>query len=779
MALLWALSLAALCTPLGAAEGTATGWARTLPDTGVWLIAIVALGFAYRNAATTPGALSMPRLWLLAALLAAVATLGESFAVTGTAELVTARKGMALLYFVGRVPLIYMGFMLLTQWLSRYRRPRSNSFRYTGAQWDAPTAPTAPTAPLQPARGRKAYIGSAATDVTAGNPPAPDAGAGLMQPTEGGAVPPMGLAQRGAGTLPQTTTGMANEHTATRERRPSNAAQPARVNSAPQTVRRHTGWDAEGRPLLPQTPYPQHAGAQAGRQAQPPAARAGEHPNATVSRVEPSAKRKPTAAPWRGSWNNPPAASDEPPYAYLHPRRREWPPWAYALLLLVCWSPYLFAVWPGTVSNDSITQLMEIFGVKALSNGNPLAQTGLVWLFAQVGQGLFHSADTAVALYICAQAAAMAYLLGYTVTRMRQSHAPDWLFWLSLAFYALNPIFPTFAFCVGKDTNFAMAVLWFTLMVWRVLESRWPPARTVVGLTLSAAFCGLLRNAGAAVAGVTLLLLLIWSLTVRTKQWRAPLCALGALAGTVLALQLLILPALGALPTPQTENWSVPLQQVARTVASEPLTETERAAIDAALPVDELKAAYNGELSDPVKALWREGVTPEQRTVFFATWLRLGFKHPATYLSATFHNTYGYLLPGYVSTIKPTFLLGKEGHTERIAGLFDFTVNPLAGKLKTALQSLFALEPFRAVTAPGLYGVLTLFAAAALLGMRRRHLLLAMFPALLALLGCLFSAVNGYFRYAMPLYFVVPILLTMLSQATVSGPRGKRRIASR
>lgn len=344
---------------------------------------------------------------------------------------------------------------------------------------------------------------------------------------------------------------------------------------------------------------------------------------------------------------------------------------------------------------------------------------------------------------------------------------------MAAAFFALNPVFPTFAFCVGKDTNFAMAVLWLTLMVWRVLESRWPPLRTLVGLTLSGVACVLLRNAGLGVAAVTLGALLLWALTVRTRQWRAPLTALVASVLAALALNLLVVPALGALPTPDTESWSVPLQQVARVVASEPVAEEERAAIDAVMPFDQIQPAYNGELSDPVKALWCEGTTPEQRTAFFATWLRLGLKHPATYLSATFHNTYGYLLPGYVSTIKPTLLMGMEGHTTPLNGAFAFTVNPLAQGLKRTLQGLYAFAPFRLLVSPGAYGWAVLLALAGAMGVRQRRYAVAMLPALVVLAGCLLSAVNGYFRYAMPLYCVAPVLLAMLSQGLASGYRGR------
>ena len=104
--------------------------------------------------------------------------------------------------------------------------------------------------------------------------------------------------------------------------------------------------------------------------------------------------RCPAADTARGAWA--PRPGGEPKYLRRSepPARREGrPAWLYAALLLACWLPYLAAVWPGTVSNDSITQLAEIFGRKALSNGNPLFQTGLVWLAVQAGQTLVRLQD--------------------------------------------------------------------------------------------------------------------------------------------------------------------------------------------------------------------------------------------------------------------------------------------------------------------------------------------------------------------------------------------------
>lgn len=437
--------------------------------------------------------------------------------------------------------------------------------------------------------------------------------------------------------------------------------------------------------------------------------------------------------------------------------------------LLACWLPYLYFVFPGTVSNDSVTQVMEIIGVETLGNANPIFQTALIYFFRGVGVAL-HSADAGVFLYVGLQALLMAWLLGALLCDLLKGGAPRWLFRLSFGFYALCPVFPLFAFCMGKDTNFSMAVLWLSLLTVRTLRQGGRSSRgRAVCLCLAGALCTLLRNPGFYLALLTLAALLGWTVCRRAQTpgaWRAPLGALATCAAVYGLVHLWVLPGLAIAPMPETENWSLPLQQTARVAVTHPLTAEERAGIDAALPVDQLKAAYNGELSDPVKALWRENVTDQQKAAFFKTWRGLLAKYPATCLSAAFHNTYGYLCPGYMSAIKPTLLIGRQKRsTPEVEAAFGYTVNPRADTLKAFTDKLAGFFPYRAWIAPGLYGWLCLFAVATLLGAKPKRLLIAATPAFFSLAGCLLSAVNGYFRYAMPLYLCAPLMLWLCAQA--------------
>ena len=356
------------------------------------------------------------------------------------------------------------------------------------------------------------------------------------------------------------------------------------------------------------------------------------------------------------------------------------PVWLGALLL-ACWLPWFVCLFPGTVSNDSISQLKELMGLTPMTNANPVFQTWLLGAFRQVGLWL-GGPDTGVALYCVTQAVLMASLMGALLDGIRLSASPRWLFWAALVFYALCPIFPVFAFCVGKDTNFAMAVLFLSLMVKGVVDEpgRCGAARAA-GLCAAAVLCVLLRNPGIYLALLTLALLLAWTLRRRERRacraWRMPALAAGCVLGVYGALHLLVLPGLNIAPTPESENYSLPLQQVARVAVGGGLTQEQEQAVSGVLPVEELKAAYNGELSDPVKALWREDATAEQKGAFWRV-ARNRAGPSVTCLSATF------TIPMAISTrlherhqAHVAHRRSVHPHGER-QGLYDYTVNPLS-----------------------------------------------------------------------------------------------------
>lgn len=360
---------------------------------------------------------------------------------------------------------------------------------------------------------------------------------------------------------------------------------------------------------------------------------------------------------------------------------RRYPDGLYALFVFLCWLPYLAALWPGSVSAEVAQQMRELSGDAALGTQGPLLQTGLTGLAVWIGQGVFGTADAAVALYACVQALLMAWLTGRTVSLIADGRAPKWLVLSSLFFFALNPVFPLYALAVSADTGFALSALWLMTAVWRVVRGQALTRRDVISLCASAVLCALLNGFGLWVAVASLAALLLWSLPRRRGLWRGAAYALACAACAVIVTQGALLPHLA--------------------------------------------------LSGGMQALTGSASVRE---------------------TAVFH--YGYLMPGFVSGLSPTFIWGWEG-----------VLSQSAAAMSTVFARLLTYAPFRILASPGLYGWIALFSLAVLLARRQWNALPYLAVPLLALIGCLASDVNGAMGYALPVCIAAPVLLAAAARA--------------
>ena len=121
---------------------------------------------------------------------------------------------------------------------------------------------------------------------------------------------------------------------------------------------------------------------------------------------------------------------------------------------------------------------------------------------------------------------------------------------------------------------------------------------------------------------------------------------------------------------------------------------------------------------------------------------------------------YGYLMPGFVSGLRPTFILGAEG-----------VLSLSAAAMETVFARLLTYAPFRILASPGLYGWIALFALAVVLARKQWEALLYLAVPLLALAGCLLSDVNGAMGYALPVCMAAPALLAAAARAVRRKPR--------
>ena len=176
-------------------------------------------------------------------------------------------------------------------------------------------------------------------------------------------------------------------------------------------------------------------------------------------------------------------------------------------VLLLAWSPYLFAFAPGSFTYDGTNQMDVFYGFLPKTDHHPYLMTLLMGAFFDAGRQL-GSDNLGVALWVGFQTLVQAAALSCSVASMRRMSAPRGVLIAAVAFFALAPAWGAYAQAFLKDTLFAsLFCLYVTALAeaWAANRRGRPlsPLRLAALGALCLALC-LSRHNGAYVVAIAL-----------------------------------------------------------------------------------------------------------------------------------------------------------------------------------------------------------------------------------------------------------------------------------
>lgn len=459
-----------------------------------------------------------------------------------------------------------------------------------------------------------------------------------------------------------------------------------------------------------------------------------------------------------------------------------------AIVLALCWAPYLVVFFPGSLPYDGVRSLNQFLTDAPLENHHPVLMNMLYALLYSAGSGVagllgtgaesaFSPDNLGIFSIVLFQTVCCVLAFAAVVGFLAKMRAPSPLVWLTLAFFALFPLWGSFAQAAMKDGFYNAVLAVFVLACAQVLipavrDRDEPTLGMWVALFFSALLACLARNNGVYLAVPTLIAV---ALLVREK--RAVIAAL-ATAICYVAITGALWPAIGVdMSTTQKEMLSVPFQQTARYVSTYPddVTEEERAAIEGVLPYDELPSLYCPDLSDPVKESYKlynakvEGSEeyteehPDALKEYLKAWVSMGLRHPGCYLQATVANTYAYFYPGVI--------VGPEINRSIFSfymqtGAINETFHPhyvVSEDVRLAFQNLVEggqeTPVLKRFWSPAVYVWILLAGWCYALHRKKSGLVGAvlLIPATILLLTTLAGPLNGHLRYVMPIIATLPV----------------------
>jgi hypothetical protein len=437
--------------------------------------------------------------------------------------------------------------------------------------------------------------------------------------------------------------------------------------------------------------------------------------------------------------------------------------WLFFGILLLCWLPHIITQAPGVIETTAGQQIREAFGELPYTDDNPIFHTLLLKLLIKGSLFLGLGDTMAVMVVSLSQIIPLALALAWTLTVVRRMRVPRALVWALLGFYGLCPLFAYYGFFIVKDVPFAIAALLLTCELAEIclrkdsfFLSGW---NCLLHIAIGASLC-FMRNAGVALYGLSMIaafpLLRLRGRSLR-RMAACTLAALALYAGFTAAANAAL--NVTTLATRQAETRSLQCQVVARVVKEHgaELTAGEIAVIDACLPVDGMAENYLPEVSDPVKDTWRADATAEATKAFDRLSLRLALRYPGTSAQA------------FLQMAIPYLALGDVG---RFRAIFDYgfpslvTLYPVFKPKHLFSSDVFRFLPDYFQSQPlisffccsGFYASLLIGCVVLLIRRRRFRMIACYVPPALVLLGCMFSPVAGYVRYALPFMFSAPFL---------------------
>jgi hypothetical protein len=205
-----------------------------------------------------------------------------------------------------------------------------------------------------------------------------------------------------------------------------------------------------------------------------------------------------------------------------------WSWLGYAIPCLVVWSIYLLAVWPGSMTPDSISQWRQML-LGPLVNEHPVFHTLTNWLITRLWLS-----PAAVAL---AQMAALATVFGFTIRELEFWGIPKWVRWLVVIVFSLSPINGLLVTSLWKDVPYTIALLGLFAILLRLVQTNGVWLKSWRGpflLWLALMAASLYRLNGLAVSALFILLLLVlW----RQRTYLARVALIGlAWLGTIVLI---------------------------------------------------------------------------------------------------------------------------------------------------------------------------------------------------------------------------------------------------
>jgi hypothetical protein len=456
-----------------------------------------------------------------------------------------------------------------------------------------------------------------------------------------------------------------------------------------------------------------------------------------------------------------------PPSDTLSPLDARWVI-GLAAIMFVAWIPYVLAYWPGLVFGDSLSSIRQALGAQEWSNHFPVAYTLILKGCIAITGAIGFDATAGCALYSIMQMLLMALAFGFLCRWVTVRACVNGLWGIIIAvLLGLLPHIATYSIAMWKDPLFSAAAVVASLLLMDLALSRGYVVRSrwwwMPMFAFSLLAMALLRNNGLYVVAFVSTALLVmaaasWRRDKEHNLVKATLCGFAVIL-VAFCITGPLYAAIGIKEAPRAESLGVPLNQMARVVATGgSMTEDDKAYMDSILPIELYPEAYRPSLTDNLKTDDSFNASALEDG-FFEHWLSMLWQNPQLYFESWELQTCGFWTVNQIDTL---------ASNENISGGLPRNLKPLGNEAGIHYENKLGSDELRVTLFPldewavpaGIINWAIVYLGICLLLLKRSGWVIGLVPSL-GIVMTLLVATPAYYwpRYEAACYFLVPFYI--------------------
>ena len=439
----------------------------------------------------------------------------------------------------------------------------------------------------------------------------------------------------------------------------------------------------------------------------------------------------------------------------------------FASISLIYLIIYACCYYPGLLSLDSIDQVGQVMSGQ-YSNHQPFYHTLILGVFLRIGTALFGSINAAVATYVVFQIIFMAFTFAFVIYNMAVLKLPTWACAVTAVWYAVMPFHIMYSFTVWKDVYFGAFVTLMIIFFIRLMKGIGSSIASYVGFTLCSLVMCLIRS-----NGLFAYVFVLLSVVLLARKQKKLILIMIATVVAAFVLKHSVLSLLGVTPPDTVESLSIPLQQIARTIADDGYIDPEDAGfLSQIADITAIADTYDPNISDPVKNMIRdfgnEDHLKENMGAFAKLYVRTFIHNPMSYVTAWVDSTCGYWNSGY------DYWIWYWDIEDNPYGITKTVVSDNVHRFMDEYLWLYYNNDLLLLfTATGFFFWIVLFLTAICAAAKNRTGIIASVPILAIVLSLLVSTpVFAEFRYVYAMFCALPILIAVTTVADDTDCKG-------